>query len=320
VNPGGASRDTETCPVPNRSIHEAGVKRGAFSDGPGIRTTIFLKGCPLRCLWCCNPEGQAPFPEIKVVASRCTMCAKCLDVCPKGAITLEPSSTEKVRVDRHLCNNCGKCINVCPAGALDLFGRYVTVDEVLDILAKDAPFYRVSVGGATLGGGEPTFQPDFTLEVLRECRDCGIHTALDTCGYTRNKKAALCLEEADLLLYDIKGLDNQTHLKGTGVPNDIILKNLERMDQLGKPIIVRVPLIPRYTNSQENLQSVADFILTLRCVERVDILPYHRLGMIKYLQLGREYKLRDIQSLSEHETSQVIRLFKEKGIRVQAGG
>ena len=240
------------------------IMGSSFVDGPGIRTTIFLKGCPLRCLWCCNPENQELYPEKNLLFP------------------------EK--------------------GNIDTFGEWLTVNEVMEIIKKDIVFYRASGGGVTIAGGEPTYQPTFTLELIRQCKELGIHTALDTCGYTASKQGIKVLEEGDLLLFDLKNMDSDEHERNTGLRNDVILENLRRMAQLKKPIIVRMPLIPDYTDTPENIRAIADFLVSLGngSIRQIDILPYHEGGITKYEMLGKSYPLStDLNPQSDEYLEQV---------------
>jgi pyruvate formate lyase activating enzyme len=296
------------------------IIHGSLVDGHGVRTTVFLKGCPLRCSWCCNPEGQQSCPEIKLTVSECNACGNCIKVCPTGAIQLNPrQENAKIEINRGLCTNCGKCTEVCFTGALDFFGRYISVDELFEIVKKDEAFYRASGGGVTIGGGEPTFQPFFTRAFLKKCRENYIHTALDTCGYTVNEEGAKALEEADLLLYDIKGIDSQEHWENTGVSNEHIMENIKKSDSLRKPIIIRMPLIPGYNASKENILAAARFLAGLKYLERVDLLVYHEYGKVKYAQLGREYNLA-IHPPKEDQLNEIKYIFESHGLKVQLGG
>ena len=296
------------------------IIHGSFVDGYGVRTTVFLKGCPLRCIWCCNPEGQqGGHPQIKLTPSECNGCGRCVPICPTNAIQLNPDSGDKLKIDRELCTDCGKCIDVCYKGALSYFGRYITVDELFNIVKKDEQFYRASGGGITIGGGEPTFQPLFTYALLRKCKENYIHTAVDTCGYTLNSEGLKVLEEADLLLFDLKGMVPKEHLRNTGVSNEPILTNFRRLDAIGKSIIVRVPIVPGYTDSAENIKSTAEFLSSLKSVERVDLLAYHEYGSVKYRQLGREYKLH-IRPPTEEHLNDIKHTFERYGLNVQLGG
>ncbi|MGB9663149.1 MAG: glycyl-radical enzyme activating protein [Moorellaceae bacterium] len=296
------------------------VIHGSFVDGPGIRTTVFLKGCPLRCVWCCNPEGQVLAPEVKLTVARCDGCGECVPVCPQGALSLEPfQEGRRVRINRALCTGCMQCLEACPTGALDRFGKYYTVDELFEVIKKDEQFYRLSGGGVTIGGGEPTFQPRFTRELIRKCKENYIHVALDTCGYTTSAEGVKALEEADLLLFDLKGLDPRKHLEATGVSNERILENLRMLNAAGKPIIVRLPLIPGYNDAEENLRATAELLAQLRCVERVDLMPYHEYGKVKYEQLGREYKV-NARPMPRDRQEELKDFFARYGLNVQIGG
>ena len=294
------------------------IVHGSFVDGYGIRTTVFLKGCPLRCKWCCNPEGQKFEPELKYTEALCSGCMNCIEVCPEGAIK-KTENGEKIRIDRKLCTNCMKCIDVCYTGALDRFGKYYTVDELFDIISRDMSYYRASGGGVTIGGGEATLQSEFTLALIRKCRENFIHVAVDTCGYTVSEEAFEVLSEADLLLYDIKGMDPVEHLRGTGKSNELILSNLRKLDALNIPIIIRLPLIPGYTDSDETIQKTAQFLSTLRNLDRVDLMNYHEFGKAKYVQLGMDYEV-DASPLSEERLAEITAVFSGYGIKTQIGG
>jgi pyruvate formate lyase activating enzyme len=294
---------------------------GSFVDGHGIRTTIFLKGCPLHCLWCCNPEGQNSFPELKFTPSKCSGCSRCIDICPTGAIELcDGESKKAVRIDRQKCDNCGKCTEVCYEGSLEIFGEYKSVEDVFNNAVKDEAYYRNSGGGITIGGGEPTYHADFTYELMKKLQERGIHVAIDTCGYVSHERGLQVLKEADLLLFDVKGIDPEKHLGNTGVKNKLILGNLKLLDKLGKPIIVRVPLIPGYNDSEQDLDAIAELLASLKSLERVDLLGYHEFGRIKHEQLGREYQLHGLKPLSEERLQQIKKLFEDRGLTVQIGG
>lgn len=291
------------------------IVHGSFVDGHGIRTTIFLKGCPLKCVWCCNPEGQVFNPVLKVVKADCNGCGNCVSECPENAIKVESDEEKfKVKVDRKLCTNCGKCIDVCYTGALSYFGKWYTINEIFDIIKKDQIFYRAS------GGGEATWQPEYTLKLIRKCKENYIHTALDTCGYVTSADGLKALEEADLLLFDLKGMDDKQHLLGTGVSNEIILKNLTWLNSIGKEIIIRIPVIPGYTDSTENLHQTAKFLSDLKSVIRVDILPVHEFGKSKYEQIGMDYKLVDVKKISNARQEEIKAIFESYGLTTQIGG
>lgn len=201
-----------------------------------------------------------------------------------------------------------------------MFGKYFTVGELFALVKKDEQFYRQSGGGATLGGGEATCQPSFTLQFIRKCKENYIHVALDTCGYTKTAEGMRALEEADLLLFDLKGMDSREHLKNTGVPNELILGNLRRLSEMGKAIIIRVPVIPGYTDSERNMRATAEFLAGLKSVERVDLLAFHEYGKVKYEQLGKEYKLKNVQNISNERLEEIKTLYESYGLNVQLGG
>ena len=296
------------------------IVHGSFVDGFGIRTTVFLRGCPLRCKWCCNPEGQKYEPELKYTASHCNGCMECLSVCPTGAIKrAETEDGAKIEIDRSLCTNCMKCVDACYMDALDSFGKTYTVDELFNVVRKDMSYYKSSGGGVTVGGGEATVQADFALAFARKCKENFIHVAFDTCGYTVSEKSFEVLKEADLLLYDIKGMDGAVHLKNTGVSNTLILENLKKLDALGIPSIIRLPLIPGYNDYDETIRETAQFLSELKNVVRVDLMNYHEYGRVKYEQLGMPY-LVEARPLPQERLDEIAAIFHEKGVKTQVGG
>jgi pyruvate formate lyase activating enzyme len=302
------------------------IIHGSFVDGHGIRTTVFLKGCPLRCLWCCNPEGQQPYSELKVTIDKCNQCGNCTSVCESGAISLDRSPKESsagsrpVAVDRGLCTNCGACVEVCHTGALDFFGEIMTVEEVYKVVAKDLEYYRASGGGVTIGGGEPTVQADFTYALMRRCQQAGIHVAIDTCGHTHTAKGLKILDEADLLLFDLKGMEPEGHGRNTGVTNELILQNLVRRGERGGPMIIRMPLVPGCNDSRESVVRIAELLSRYESVERVDLMPYHKFGTVKYEQLSREYGLGAVDSPSQEQINAVTEILDSYGCKTQTGG
>ncbi len=297
------------------------IIHGSFVDGYGLRTTVFLKGCPLRCKWCCNPEGQSSQPEIKLTAEKCNGCGRCVDRCDQKAITIKnDGGGVGISIDRELCSQCGNCIDACYTGALEMFGQHMTVDDVFNEIKKDEQFYRNSGGGATIGGGEPTMQSLFTLQMIRKCKENHIHIAIDTCGYTTTDTGFEVLAEADLLLFDLKGMDTVNHTRNTGVPNEIIHQNLSEMNDMGKPIIVRIPVIPGLTDSKENLSCTAEMLSGLRSVERVDLMAFHNYGGIKYRQLEMPNELASLKPPGRKKMEEIRTLFESKGLPVQIGG
>jgi pyruvate formate lyase activating enzyme len=260
------------------------IKRFAIHDGPGIRTTAFLKGCPLACAWCHNPESQDSDPQLLHRPNRCTGCGTCQEVCPEGAVHLEE---RQAITDRERCTACGACVSVCPGEARSIVGASWTAEALVSELAKDALFFEQSGGGITCSGGEPLLQPGFCAEVLRGCRERGIHTAVDTCGYADESSLLDVAKETDLFLYDLKLMDDARHRQATGVSNAPVLTNLERLDLWGKRIWIRIPLIPGVNDDERNLTATAGFVRGLRRIEAVQVLPYHRGGEEKRIGLGK---------------------------------
>jgi pyruvate formate lyase activating enzyme len=290
----------------------------SIHDGPGIRTTVFLKGCPLKCLWCQNPESQDPNPLLFFTAEKCTGCGTCAEACPNGAIRLIDG---KSKTDRERCTWCGKCVSVCPNEARSIIGREMTAEEVFEDLKTDDIFYRNSGGGVTLSGGDPVFQPDFSIAILKLCRSNGIHTALETCGFLEWGRLKDILKQTDLVLYDIKHMDSTRHKAYTGVANELILENAEKIHRdLKLPVFPRVPLIPGYNDSLENLKSTAEFIATkLDGDNMVHILPYHPLGETKYLRMERKINA-SVKLPSDRQLETARQIFESAGLSAVIGG
>ena len=273
------------------------IKHFAVHDGPGIRTTVFLKGCPLRCAWCHSPESQNMGPDLLLSSEKCIGCKSCVKICPTNAI-LSPGV-----IDKTACNLCGACTDICYAGAVEKIGNLMTTSEALKSVEKDRDLLLSSGGGVTLSGGEPMAQPDFAIDLLRRLKDSGYHTALDTSGYAPWSIFEKALSYTDLVLFDLKHMDPDKHRQYTGKDNKLILENLSKASELGKSIWIRVPLIPELNDDPEHLAALARHVSSLN-VERTYLLPYHSLGVSKYESLGREYSL-DIEPHSLNQLKQV---------------
>jgi len=288
------------------------IQRFSVQDGPGIRTTVFIKGCPLACPWCSNPESQSQGPELAHIDTLCDGCGRCLPVCETRAISLEGGG---IRVERELCDGCGRCVAVCAPGALRIFGREISVEEALREIEKDAPYYRSSQGGVTASGGEPLRQPRFVAALFERCREAGIHTALDSCGCAPREALRSVLEHTDLLLYDLKLIDDELHTRMLGASNRPILENARFAAASGVPLIIRIPLVPGVTETEENLGALVRFIEELGGgVTAIHVLPYHRLGQGKYRMLDRDYRLGDLTRLPEERVRAVIRRLAALGL------
>jgi pyruvate formate lyase activating enzyme len=275
------------------------VQRFSTEDGPGIRSTMFFKGCPLRCVWCHNPEGLRPQPDLVWYDVRCIGTQECLKACPEKALEL---TAQGVRIDRQRCDLCGACAQACPAAALEVIGRRWTVDELLAELLKDQAFYETSAGGITCSGGEPMLQADFLSELLPRCREAGLHVALDTCGAVSWERYEQVLPWVNLVLLDLKIMDDVGHQAATGVRNEIILANARQMAARGMPMWIRTPVIPGYTDGLANIQAIGAFIRDeLPTVERWDLLAYTNLGRPKYHRLDLPYALADAPLLTRAE-------------------
>ena len=300
----------------------------SVQDGPGIRTTVFLKGCPLRCPWCHSPESQEFHSQLSWISMRCIgveKCGKCLEACPRDAITpgdlAQHMETKEsilyVQIDRSLCDDCGDCATVCYPDALFMCGTDYSIDDLTKKLSQDIPFYEQSGGGVTISGGEPLSQPDFTLELLKELKKLGIHTTLDTTGFTGYGRIEAVLPFTDLFLFDLKHMRSDQHKAATGVPNEIILENVQKIADAGGKLQVRIPVIPRFNDSEENIRETGMFCKFLgNAVTMIQLLPYHNMGVTKYQRLSNDKKILETQVPSEQKMESLKGLLEDLGLKV----
>jgi len=295
-------------------------QRFSIHDGPGIRTIVFFKGCPLHCLWCQNPENIHPRPELMYIDSNCIRCHQCVAACPEGC--LEPGAGDGIRLNRDCCllPECGACQHACYANALNICGRYLTVSEVMEEVELDREFYERSSGGVTFSGGEPFAQPDFLAALAREAKARGLHTAVETCGQAAWEAMEPALDWLDLVLCDIKHMDPAVHERLTGRPNTRILDNLRAMDARGLPIRLRLPLIPGLNDSEDNLRATGELAVTLRHLVALDVLPYHRMGEPKWRQLGRDYALHGLAPHNKATVEGLTAVLRDFPLAVTIGG
>lgn len=293
------------------------IQRYSVHDGPGIRTMVFLKGCFLTCPWCCNPESKNPLPLIGYHASKCIGCKQCADICPSGAIYFDKKG---MHYNRNSCTVCELCAQECPSGALRIHGKTMTVNEVMQIALRDQLFYTNSGGGVTISGGEPFYQPEFLFQLLTAFKKKGIHTAIETTGYVEWPAFEKVLDSLDFLLFDLKIFDPVKHQLVLGVDNEIILQNLIRCSEKSIPIHVRIPVIPGYTDDRENITQIARFLQPLNHIQKVHLLPYHRIGMTKYKQIGESYQLEKTELPTTEYLKKLADIMISSSLNVCIGG
>lgn len=292
------------------------IQKFCVHDGPGIRTTVFFKGCPLNCLWCHNPESQNFRQEILYNREKCTLCGQCQRRCPRGAIQIAGGNYQH---DHTKCMLCEACVDFCLHNAREVAGRAYTVNQLITEIEKDRPFYEQSKGGVTLSGGEALCQIDFVEELVKSCKHRGIPVAVDTCGYVPFSNFERILQDVDIFLYDLKIMDPVLHEKNTGKDNRLILANLEKLIAMGAKIFLRLPLIEGINTSDDNIMGVINFIRDKR-IEQVNLLPYHDIGRVKYLRLNRPYPQEQLVKPSNERLEEIKGLFEENKFKVKIGG
>lgn len=325
ISPAGESTDSR--PAQTVSVSDGSdawtrgyvfdIKKYAIHDGPGIRTTVFFKGCPLQCKWCHNPESWKGYPELGYRRGRCRHCGRCFEVCGKQAISLAEGQPV---TDADICEVCGECVAACFNDAREIVGAEMTVGQVMSEIEKDVIFYDQSGGGATFSGGEPLMQPKFLLELLRQCRNRDISTAVDTTCYAKTDLVKKVAEQARLFLCDIKHMDPVVHKRFTGVENDLILYNIRWLSNAGKKITIRVPIVPGFNDDRQNIEMTAEFVKTLNNVSKIDILPYNSGGKEKSVRLTTECDLMRTNPPSDEQMTEIAETLQSRGFEVKIGG
>lgn len=285
------------------------IQRYSIHDGPGIRTVVFFKGCPLRCLWCSNPESQEITAQILWDSSKCTRCLNCVNNCKNTAFSLV---NDKIVINSNKCNTYNDCIKSCPTGALTLEGKFLTVSQVVKEVMKDEVFYEESNGGVTLSGGEVLMQHEFASELLKALKEKNINTAIETTGYTSKEIFSKFIKDVDLLLFDIKHYHREKHYKATNVYNDIIIENLKTAISSGKEVIIRIPVIPNINSSLEDAKGFCELLKTLNA-KKVNLLPFHQFGQKKYDLLNKKYSFENVAQLYEEDLTSYRDIFIEYG-------
>ena len=286
------------------------IQKFSIHDGPGIRTTVFFKGCPLRCEWCSNPESQIKNVQILHDQSKCSYCLSCVAACPNGAITHEDN---KIIINEDKCVGCLTCINSCPNRALSYEGDYQTIEEIVDICMQDIDFYEESGGGVTISGGEGMSQPEFLKRLIAELKKNSVHVAIETTGYVKKETFEELARELDLLLFDVKHYDREKHYNGTKVYNDLIVENLKWAIDNGIEVLPRIPVIPDFNDSLEDAEGLAKLLVEVGA-KKVQLLPFHQFGEKKYELLNRNYKYKNKKALYPEDLEEYQKIFEDKGL------
>lgn len=292
------------------------IERYAVKDGPGIRTVVFLKGCPLRCLWCANPETQITTHQLMYWQTRCIGCKQCIKNCPNNALSWGKLGIE---IDRDSCHSCNACVDTCNSAALKMAGQIMSVDEVVEIVMKDAPYYKFSGGGVTFSGGEATSQPFFLYETAKKLKEKGITTCIETCGYSKWENYEKILPYMDYFFFDLKTIDETDHKKLTGVSNKLILENYEKLAKATCNVTVRIPIIPSLNDTDKNIDLTIEFLKRVTPGCHVSLLPYHRLGTSKYDKLDMTYQLDNLIPPSNEAMQALKQRFKSQGFHITIG-
>jgi pyruvate formate lyase activating enzyme len=291
------------------------LQKYSLHDGPGIRTTVFLQGCPLACAWCHNPETRPAGASVVFAAARCIRCGECLPACPRGC-----AEAIADRGDRCGCLACGACVEACPTGARQLAGRRMTVAEVLAEIEKDGPFYDDSGGGVTFSGGEPLAQGEFLKSLLEACRRREMHTAVDTSGYAPREQLLAVAPLVDLFLYDLKFLDEAKHVQYTGVSNGLILENLRALGRVHGNLWIRIPVVPGINDRPEEIEGLVWLAASVPGVRQVNLLPYHRTALHKFQRLAEAYPLAEIAAASPESMRAMAEGLRASGLEIKVGG
>ncbi|PAB59251.1 trans-4-hydroxy-L-proline dehydratase activase [Anaeromicrobium sediminis] len=291
------------------------IQKCSIHDGPGIRTTIFFKGCSMKCSWCHNPETQSYIPEMMYNSEKCNLCGSCVKACSKNALTLKD---EFIHLDSHLCSLCGKCIDYCINNTREIIGTQYTVSELMKEIEKDKIFYDESGGGVTLSGGEVMTQVDFVTDLVKRCKSKGISVAIDTCGHVNYESFEKILDYVDLFLYDIKIMDPLIHQKHTLVDNNLVLSNLEKLANDKANINIRIPLIEDINTDTDNIEKIIHLLKRLN-LKKVNLLPYHNTGNHKYERLKMDYE-KNLKAPSEEDLNYIKSIFEKNDFNVKIGG
>ncbi|TXT66204.1 MAG: Benzylsuccinate synthase activating enzyme [Promethearchaeota archaeon] len=291
------------------------IQQYAIYDGPGIRTIVFMKGCPLSCIWCQNPESQQLEPQLAYFQEKCGLCGKCVEICPENALIL---SDNRIIREKKLCKKCGACVKICPNNVMEIIGEEKSIQDIIEIILRDKPFYDNSGGGITVSGGEPTMQKEFLMNLLKNVKKEGIHTAIETCGYFNSEMVDKLVSVADLFLFDIKHIEADLHEHYTGVSNENILYNFHRIYKLVGPerIICRIPLIPGFNTDQKTIQGIIDFLKEIRFTGSVHLMPYNRMAKTKYEKIGKKDEYHDMGELREDKIEKIVEQLKSQSFDV----